>query len=303
MYNLNRKAILALFLIFFSNNIIFPGNHSVESEFIITGTSINRYLNNQYNTSSFPREFTVTGTPYKIFLTLPEVILTPGNAKLLMTFDIKQGDVLLYHFEIKPSLSISNSQVSGSDIKAFLTDLQMQLNAVSPILPGWVKENIINKYNLIGWIVYPSKLMDKISESFLSEKGISIVLNDFTLSSEIIDDAFKLVVSLNLTAKEASFFAQLTTWQNRIYVTIVSNDIDVIIDKVTLYREDTNIIQEWNDDVSIKKGETKSLLINDANLDPASGYPIWILFKTEYSFKVRKYLSKGPHSEQVGSIN
>jgi hypothetical protein len=178
-----QNYFLLVILLFTLNNINIAGTHSISTTIELTATSINRYLNTQYNQAGFPRSF-VTGN-YTVALILPEILLTPNNAALHMVFDVYSGEVKLYRFEIKPSISIPAGSINGSQILAFCTDLTDKLNTVSPVLPEATKQGIIEKYNILGFLMYPSKLIDQVNTTWFESQSIYLADPYFSLAWQV----------------------------------------------------------------------------------------------------------------------
>ncbi|NLT52279.1 MAG: hypothetical protein GXX85_15350 [Ignavibacteria bacterium] len=274
-----------IFTVFFTLPV-FCGNHTISTSFEVSEAAINSYLQKQYTMADFPRNFTVSGTNYQVFLSLPEIILTSGNAKLKMTFDVKNGSTLLYHFVIQPSVNIPNSQISLSEINAFITNLQQSLDAVTPILPQWVKTNIISKYNLIGWLTYPSKLLDEFNDNWFAQQGLAIEIIDISMGINIIQDRIKFNVSVDLSAHPPVFrvYFGYDANSNRVLY-IRSENINMILEKVDIKYENDDILQTWSN-VSCVKGDNALPI----NFVPIQIYIVDLIINHNNTFKIRRYL-------------
>ncbi len=280
-------------------------NHTVSATIEITETAINRYLNTQYNATGFPRNISVAGG-YTISLTLPEVILTTGNAKLQMVFDVWQGPTLLYHFIVQPSVDIPSGQISATQIQALLTNLQTTLDAVTPALPSWVKTNITSNFpTTFGWNVYPSKLLDTLSTQWFGQRGLSVNVADLSLAWEAITGALRLTVSISLTSIVPRFYAQIDFDDIGPAVKIRSYNINVTVDEVRIYPLSGGLpLQTWADDVSLQKNATKWWYMNFSP-SPTQFYFVEILFRTDNTFMVREFKVDGQGASGIlyGSIN
>lgn len=279
-------------------------NRTISTTIEVTQTAINRYLNTQYNVSGFPRNISVTGG-YTISLALPSVILSTGNAKLQMVFDVWQGSTLLNRFTVQPSINIPSEQISATQVQAFLTNLQATLDAVTPVLPSWVKTNIISNYDTRGWTVYPSKLLDTLSSQWFTQRGLAVNINNLALGWEVISGALKLTVSIPMTSTAPRFYAQIAYNQNNDpAVKIHSYNINVTVDEVRIYDVAANHVQTWTDDKSLIKGVTQWWYTNFVP-SPTAFYFVWILFRTDNTFMVRKFKvdGQGLSSSLFSSIN
>lgn len=305
-------VLLLILLLFSPISINLAGDHTVQANIEITSTAINRYLNNQYNQIGFPRSFNVVynGTTYTFSLTLPEIILTPNNAKLRMIFDINTGTSNVYHFEINPSISIPPDQITLGQVSAFLTNLVDVLNSIT-FIPQWVRDNIVQYYNSLGFIVYPSQLVDELDDEWIRQRGLTIDPENIALSYQVAENAFKFILSIPIHAQAPRFFAKITYNQYlEPAVTIESYDIDCTIDEVRIFNSSGQNLQTWADNIELQKGVVQWDYIN-FQLQPTQMYPIWILFRIgnyeehEGTFYVRRYNADGQGigSNQVGSIN
>jgi hypothetical protein len=298
------------FVLFLTIILVVPGrsgNHTVTTTVEVTQTAINRYLNTQYNAAGFPRNIPVniSGTNYTISLTLPDVVLSTGNAKLHMVFDVWQGTILLYHFTIQPSINIPSGQITALQVQAFLTNLQAILDAVAPVLPLWVKSNIVSNFNSLGWTVYPSKLIDQLNTAWFAQRGLAINITNLALGWEAAAGTLRLTISVPMTATGPRFYAQFAADQHGYPAVIVkSYDIDVTVDEVRIFDLVPNNIQTWTDNVLLPKGAVR-WWYTDFTPNPTQLYFIWILFRTDNTFMVRKFKADGQglSSHLFSSIN
>lgn len=185
---------------------LFAQNNTVSTTVEITETGMNRYLQVQYNALGIPNTETISfaGANYTLALTLPQVSFTPGNAKLIMVFDVNTAATNLYHFEVDPSLHIDTSQITAVQIQATLNNLPTLLNSVTSI-PQWVRDGIIQYYGSLALTVFPSPLIQTINDSYISERAITVSPN-FTLSISVGQGVLDLGVSTYLSS-ELPFFS------------------------------------------------------------------------------------------------
>ncbi|MGE5410445.1 MAG: hypothetical protein ACM3MI_05750 [Clostridiales bacterium] len=182
------------------------GDHTISTKIEISQTAINRFLNTQYNAAGFPRSIPVSygGTNYTIALGLPEIILTQGNAKLQMVFDVNSPTANIYHFLIQPSVIIPSSQITGAQVQAFLNSLPTELEKISSI-PQWVKDPIIQTYKDLGFTVFPSKPIDKLNSTLFEQQSINVISPYFSLGWEVTDGNLNLLVSTFLNSSLPDF--------------------------------------------------------------------------------------------------
>lgn len=171
MNRFKRRISILLLLVVGAFVPSWGSDHTVATTVEITQAAMNRYLNAQYNAAGFPQNIPVNveGVTYIISLNVPEIVLSTGSAKLRMVFDVWQGENLVYHFLVQPSIDIPTGQVTATQVEAFFTNLQTVLNAITPILPQWVRDNIVATFNSLGWIVYPTKLIDQLNTTWFAQ--------------------------------------------------------------------------------------------------------------------------------------
>ncbi|HAP35205.1 MAG TPA: hypothetical protein DCQ28_04415 [Bacteroidetes bacterium] len=268
-------------------------NHNISTLIEVTQTSMNRYLQTQYNAVGFPREIIVSGTSYKIYLALPEVNLAAGSAKLQMEFDVKDGSNLLYHFVIQPSLNIDTGQIRLTQIQAFLTNLQATLDAVTPILPSWVETNIISNFNTRGWIAYPSKLINQINTTLFAQQSIRFI--DATLQTQIIPNTLQFVITVSLSSSKPVFWVSMDgdggNLDDFIYF---KTNLDVKVKEVIIVPlGGSNVIYHGYPDVTSPKSLSSQqyLTINMGNIGVGTGSNCIVKarFQHDNTWYVREY--------------
>ena len=246
--------IVSCILLFQSKGI--AGNYTVSTTIEITAAAINRYLNTEYDSWEIPQYESVTfnGVNYELTLCLPQIILTPGNAKLQMEFDVYAGAAHLYHFIVDPSVDIPSGQITLSQVQAFLTNLPALLDSVQQI-PQWVRDTLTHYYNSIGITMYPSKLIDTVNTNWLAQRSINVVPPYFALGWQVGSGVIDLTVSTYLDG-EIPYFSAYLSYDSGLHL---------------LWRKDVTI----DSDYTIPAGETVTI-VPGTHVKLASGVTLTI---------------------------
>jgi len=264
--NAVQKSFFAGFLgcILFSS-LASAGNHTISTTVEVSATAINRYLNTQYNAAGFPQTVPVTynGTNYTLALTLPQIILTQGSAKIQMIFDVNTATTNVYHFEVDPSINIPSGQITLAQVQAFLTDLPTQLNSVSTI-PQWVRDDVTTYYNSLGFTVYPTKLIDQVNSNWFAQRRINTVSPYFALGWQVSQDLLSLVVSTYLNSQLPAFFTALVGQSGDDYICFMSN-IQVTVKEALVVSGSTTLWHGYPN-VTCAKGGTVNIDMGDIGI-------------------------------------
>lgn len=281
----------------------FAGNHTIAATVEITSTAINRFLNTEYNSWGIPQyvNFPYSGVNYKLALALPQIILTPGNAKLQMTFDLYNGSTDVYHFVVDPSVNIPSGQVTSPQVQAFLTDLPTQINNIS-WLPPWVKDTLIHYYNSTVVNLYPSKLIDQVNTTWLAQRSINV--DSLALGWQVGNGVLDLIVSTYLDAGVPKFWlaiGQTSSGQDSLF--ILSN-IQATASEAIVLTLGLNVLYQGNPNISCPKtGGAASLYIGTLNLlPPPTNYIARVVFlidNTWYCGEFGSVLVSGPDKHQA----
>ncbi len=290
MKKLKTALVLVVIFTLVTGQAVLAGDHTVALTVDISATAFNRYLNTLYNSTGFPRSypFTYNGTSYVLQLTLPTVILTPGNAEIQMVFDVKQGSTTLYHFEVAPSINIPSNQITAAQVMAFLTDLPQKLNAISSI-PQWVRDAVIQAYNTIGWTTYPSKLIEQVNTDWLASRNISVVSPYFGLGWQVSQDKLSLIVSTYLHAQPPTFSVAL--------LGIVGNDriqflstIQATVKEVRILPLGGTPVDSWFPNVTCQKGVVLEYdLLRDLGIGSGDTRIVRVVYTTGSTWFCREY--------------
>ncbi|HUI28938.1 MAG TPA: hypothetical protein VLX91_01885 [Candidatus Acidoferrales bacterium] len=220
------------------NSKSFAGEHTIAATVEITQTAINRFLNTAYNSWGIPQyvNFPYSGVNYKLALGLPQIILTPGNAKLQMVFDLYNGTTDVYHFVVNPSVNIPAGQVSSPQVQAFLTDLPTQINNIS-WLPQWVKDTLIHYYNSLGITMYPSELIDTANTQWFARRAI--LLDSLAVGWQVGQGVIDLIVSTYLYGNTSNplwlAFEQTSSGHDSLFF---GSNFQVTVSQVKVFTED-----------------------------------------------------------------
>ncbi len=133
----------------------FAQDRNISADLQINASAINRYIASQ----TFPTlSGTASGYSYSISITTPVVQLSTNSATVQFTImaNTSAGN---YSYTVQPTFTIPNLSVSLSQIIAVIQSFDNIINNRSDI-PSWLKPIIINGYNNLNLMVYPSKILD-----------------------------------------------------------------------------------------------------------------------------------------------
>lgn len=266
-------------------------NHTIAADIEITDTAINRFLQEQYNEANFPR--VISGSiqnplpPYQtinytLTLDLPSIMLLDNAAKVRLVIDVT-SDVGSYHLAIEPTLDIPPGNISTSRVTAILTDLPNVVQALP--IDQWLKNALFAAYNSLELVMYPSKLIEEISDfDWLNQRRI--LVTDLALSWSVEPDLLKLAVSTTVNSALPTFHASLSEYYHdmgvlsNIEVTVVSAVIAEFGSGDIIWESDPNVICPKNGSIYIPTGNLE--------LSPTF-YFIWVHFTIDDTFYIRKF--------------
>lgn len=231
-----KKEFLFILLFCLFLNITKAGDHSFSIKFEINETGINRALQLQYNQVNFPSVVngSLAGVNYTIYLDLPTIILQPNVLKIRMVIDIVSSIGNYNNIVIEPTVNIPEGSISTEQVTGFLTNLPNVVQAI-PGIPQTLKDAIVLAYNSFEPWVYPSKLVNAISNSSLFLKQRNVDITNLTLGWQVTTANLTLVVTTNLNSSKPFFYAALIrNYQGNDYIGILSN-IYIRIDEIRLY--------------------------------------------------------------------
>lgn len=163
-------------------SISFGQGRALPVHYQLTSEAINRYLVSQtYPTLSG----SISGYTYSISITKPFVQLNPNSATVQFTIQANTS-IGNYIFTVQPTFSIPNLSISLSQITAAIQQFDGIINARTDI-PSWLKPIIINGYNNLNLMVYPSKLLDYANAQLPIWADIQVT--DISISFAVIQDA------------------------------------------------------------------------------------------------------------------
>jgi len=185
----------------------FGQTRTFSMDYQVTAAAINRYLASQ----TFP---TLSGSyssyTYNITITKPFVQLNTNSATVQFTIQANTS-IGNYIFTIQPTFTIPNLGVSLSQITAVIQQFDVIINARADI-PSWLKPIIINGYNNLNFIVYPSKLLDYANTQVPNWADITVT--NISVSFSVIQDALDFTFTPTVQGTPPVFTLQ---WQMPVY--------------------------------------------------------------------------------------
>lgn len=130
-------------------------------------------------------------------------------------------------------------------------------------------------------------------------------MTNLALGWEALPGKFLLTVSVPMTATIPQFRAKIQDdGHGYAVVSAHSFDINVTVDEVKVFDLAMHLLDDWTDDVELNKGDTH-FWYTSFTPNPVQMYYVWILFKTENTFMVRKWETdgEGQGTRLIGSLN
>jgi len=281
---------LVVILLFFSV-VSYANNHTFTLKFNLSGTAINRALQQQYNLPNFT---TTSGSyqayTYTLSITDYYAVFSTDHIKLYMavkcTTNVGNFDVVL-----QPTLAIPTSSISTDQVKAVLTNLPNKVNELN--IPEWLKSVLIGKYASLEPWVYPSKLLKNINNSTLFNSQRNVDVQNLDLGFQVLNNKLVLTVTTTVNASKPDFF--VTAFKGNMngqYYNIfeVLSNIKVEIKKITLLTFGETIIWQGEPNVICEKDQSKQIDMGEvSNFDNGPLYIAKVLYKTNETFYYREY--------------
>lgn len=281
-----------IFLIIISTQIALAGNHTIVASMEVTETAINRFLDAQYNSSNFPRSFNYynNGINYNIALSSLSITLKSGNATLSMIINVTHNNILDYNLELNPSIQIPSNQITTQQVQAYLSNLYITL-LQNQYIPQWLRDQINNTYGAIGYVIFPSKMIDQVNSSFLDKHSINIVSPYFALGWQVLDGSLLLQISTFLEANNPSFTIAIIHSANNNDVCLVYSNIKATMKELKIHvnGENTNYYSNplLNMDL-IKNGYTE-INLGSAGLADHAGCQVSTIYTIDNTWFAARY--------------
>ncbi len=200
-----------------------PTTRDLEFPVTISDAGVNAFLEKQWNAADFPRSVsgTVLGCQYTLNLAVPTVTFLSGAARLNLSVSVTSstpGCGGPWNLSLSPTIAIPSGQISVAGVRAFLTDLQAQIDALP--IPAWLKTALANEYiprfgvfgHIHNFIMYPSLLLGKLSSPWFDERTIALDPgNTFSLGWSVVPGALVLKPSARIRSGSINFGSVWTT--------------------------------------------------------------------------------------------
>lgn len=177
-------------------------NRTISIDLELTSDGINRYIAGQ----TFP---TLNGTApggqtYTITISPPLVQFSPGSAKVQFTIKAITS-VGTFSYTVEPTILIPSTSISTSQVNAFLQGFDGLINSIEEI-PSWLKPIIINGYNNLNLVVYPSKLIDYANSMIPDYLKIQVV--DISFSWAALEGKLKFTLAVVVEGSPGIYTAE-----------------------------------------------------------------------------------------------
>lgn len=262
-------------------------SRTVSVDLNVTATGINRFLEDQ----TYPilqGESSEEGYFYIITMTKPVVQLTTNSATVLFTINAST-DAGTYAFNVQPTISIPNLSITATEVIAVLEEFSALINARSDI-PSWLKPIIIDGYNNINLVMYPSKLIDYANSAV--PDFINVEVTDIGLAFAIVPGALKFTLSVVAVGTPPTFTAQ---WMKRGVGQLsirFGSDVHTTVKQVRIYNFNGDELYNNNNENKDLPNDSYCTQIDPSNYFGVTYYSITVLFHSPYGDYVRKYTFK-----------
>ena len=223
-----RLYLLLIVTLSIYSSSILGQDRIISAEVQITATAINRFISAQ----TFP---TLNGTireyTYSITITKPIVQLNTNSASVQFIIQANTN-VGNFTFNVQPIITIPNLSVSTAQIIAVLQGFDDLINSRSDI-PEWLKPIIINGYNSLNLVAYPSKLIDYANESVPDFMDVQVT--DISLSLIVAPGLLKFTLAATAHGTPPLFQIQWMLPQAHHLSFRFKGSVATTVNKVTIY--------------------------------------------------------------------
>ncbi|MDP2302828.1 MAG: hypothetical protein Q8N03_10450 [Ignavibacteria bacterium] len=276
------RLLVLTILTFSSLSVIAPAQtRTVSSTVQITSTAINRFIAAQ----TFPTlNGSASGYTYSISIAEPTVQLNTNSAAIQFTINANTS-AGNYSIKVQPTITIPNLSVTVSQIIATLQQFDVLINS-RPDIPSWLKSVIINGYNSLNLVIYPSKLIDYANSAV--PDFVNIQVTDIGLTFTVVPDAITFTLTATVLGAPPVFTAQWLKPEAYKCKIRFGGNVATTIKQVRVYNLlPAEVYKNENLNLSISK-DGYSTEIN-MNISSVATYYIVVLFHSEYGEYSRKY--------------
>lgn len=261
-------------------------NQTISTTVEVTQTAINRFLQNQYNLNQIPNSVsgTISGVSYTLNLDLPEILLLQDAIELHMSLHIVSS-IGNFDVTIEPTVNYPSWSISLTEVKSTLANFSTVVNALS--LDSRLKTAIINAYNSLQLMMYPSKLISQVNTSLFSRQSIRFI--DASLQSSATPGILRFVITVTLSSAEPTFWVGLDGYVGDDYIDFKTN-LDVNVKEVIVVSFDgTVVMYHGYPDVTCPKDQTVSIDMGDLGIGTGNFYIVKARFANDDTWFSREY--------------
>ncbi len=189
------KAILMLILLVLlsllipCSELISQSSSTIAVPVEISQNAVNCFLLKQYQEGGIPTNipFDIGGVTGQLTLSLPYMIFETNSATVRLEIHASSsiGD---YDVVVAPSIGIDPGNINTAQVTAFLTNFPSLVNAFP--IPSQIKTAIVQYYDGLNLVVYPSRLLKHMDNTWLKERSMTVSVG--WLGWEILPGALRI---------------------------------------------------------------------------------------------------------------
>jgi hypothetical protein len=302
-------AVILAHVLLFSESMC--GVRTIRVPVELTETAVNRFLQKQYQEGGIPTNipFNIGGVSGILNLSLPYVIFQTNSATVRLEIHIT-STVGNYDVVINPTIGIDPGNINTAQVTAFLTNVPVLIQAL-PSIPQQVKDAIIQHYNNLNLVVYPSRLLNLVDNTWLRERSMTASL--VWIGWEVLPGVLRLKPGATINSVIPRMDAAMNHYQTTSDL-ILRPNLQVKVEEITITYLGSSQAWHYTPARLLTKGVGNAIDIGSIPiLPPTHGYIAEIRYSIPNSsggiltFYYRKYqgiyANTGNYYGSTGSIN
>lgn len=269
-------------------------SHTISTKVEVTETAINRFLQSQYNNNDIPQSVsgTIGGVTYTLNLVLPRISLLQDAMKLRMEINIV-SNIGNFPVVIEPAVNLPSWSISLTEIKTTLSNLSTVVNALT--IDSRLKTAIINAYNSLNLIMYPSQIVKQANTDLFKQQSIRFADPVFSVQMKVVPGILRFTLSTHVSSFTPAFKTSidyLSDGNNYIgfSATLAVKVKEIIINipgSPNVYRTTPNwVVPKWQ-----QSGDYAYINIGDQGYRLGHSCVVKVRFETDNTWFSRTYQS------------
>ncbi len=175
----------------------------IKTEFELTERAINRFIAGQ-NFPPISGTFPNTNITYTASISRPFITIRNNTFRAAFTIFVSTSEGYNYVIPLNPNLIIHTGNYSLTYIRAWLYYFPDLINSLN--IPPMIKSMIIDRYNDLNLVLYPSLLLKTANNSIPNH--IWLAISDFWFGYTLMDRKLKLTFSIEIESRPPDFEMQ-----------------------------------------------------------------------------------------------